>query len=152
MVIPDAEFADPVLLARRRGDHERIDDVLARQVRAEDGELARRSARTLLDRVLTPLNRWASRRWLREARQKVWHNAVELQRARIAGPEVYAARLAELEELSAARIADLRAPGQVLLRLAVRGFGVVLPSGRRTRYYTTRSSGGRRRSSGPSSR
>ena len=129
MVIPDAEFADPVLLARRRGDHERIDDVLARQVRAEDGELARRSARTLLDRVLTPLNRWASRRWLREARQKVWHNAVELQRARIAGQEVYAVRLAELEGLSAARIADLRAPGQVLLRLAVRGFGVVLPRG-----------------------
>ena len=29
--------------------------------------------------------------------------------------------------LSAARIADLRAPGQVLLRLAVAGFGVVLP-------------------------
>jgi hypothetical protein len=152
MVIPDAEFADPVLLDRRRRDHERIDDVLSRRVRAEDGELARRSARTLLDRVLTPLNRWASRRWLREARQKVWHNAVELQRARIAGPEVYAARLAELEGLSAARIADLRAPGQVLLRLAVRGFGVVLPSGRPTRSYTTRSSGGRRRSSGPSSR
>jgi Family of unknown function (DUF5995) len=153
MVIPDAEFTDPVLLALRRRDHERIDDVLARQVRAEDGELARRSARTLPDRVLTPLNRWASRRWLREARQKVWHHAVELHRARIAGPEVYAARLAELEELSAARIAGLRAPGQVLLRLAVRGFGVVLPPGRRMRYYAARSSGGRRRrSSGPSSR
>jgi hypothetical protein len=129
MVIPDEEFADPVLLARRRRDHERIDDVLARQVRAEDGELAQRSPRRLLDRVLSPLNRWASRRWLREARQKVWHNAVELQRARVAGPEVHVARLAELEERSAARIADLRAPGQVLLRLAVSGFGVVLPPG-----------------------
>ena len=80
----------------------------------------------LVDRVLTPLNQWASRQWLREARQKVWHNAVELQRARVAGPDVYVARLAELEELSAARIADLRAPGQVLLRLAVSGFGVAL--------------------------
>jgi len=29
--------------------------------------------------------------------------------------------------LSAARIADLLAPGQVLLRLAVAGFGVLLP-------------------------
>ena len=38
-----------------------------------------------------------------------------------------ARRLAELEVLSAARIADLLAPGQVLLRLAVAGFGVLLP-------------------------
>ena len=29
--------------------------------------------------------------------------------------------------LSAAKIADLLAPGQVLLRLAVTGFGVLLP-------------------------
>ena len=36
-------------------------------------------------------------------------------------------RLAELELVSAARIVDLLAPGQVLLRLAVAGFGVVLP-------------------------
>jgi hypothetical protein len=35
--------------------------------------------------------------------------------------------LAELEVLSAAKIADLLAPGQVLLRLAVSGFGVSLP-------------------------
>ena len=36
-------------------------------------------------------------------------------------------RLAELELLSAARIADLIMPGQVLIRLAVAGFGVTLP-------------------------
>ena len=41
--------------------------------------------------------------------------------------ESAARRLAELEVLSAARIADLLAPGQVLLRLAVAGFGVLLP-------------------------
>ena len=35
-------------------------------------------------------------------------------------------RLAELEELSRARVADLRAPGQVILKLARRGFGVEL--------------------------
>jgi hypothetical protein len=57
----------------------------------------------------------------------VWHNTLELQRARLAGEQEYAARLAELEVLSAARIADLLAPGQVLLRLAVAGFGVTLP-------------------------
>jgi hypothetical protein len=38
-----------------------------------------------------------------------------------------AARIGELELLSAAKIADLLAPGQVLLRLAATGFGLTLP-------------------------
>ena len=126
-VISDEEFADPVVVARRARDHERIDGVLSSRVAAEDDELGVVSSRTALDRVLQPLNRLSSKRFLREARQKVWHNTVELQHARVAGPEAYAARLAELEVLSAARIADLLAPGQVLLRLAVAGFGVTLP-------------------------
>jgi hypothetical protein len=124
-VITDEQFTDGVLLDRRRRDHERIDAVLASRVAAEDDELG--SAKTLLDRMLTPLNRLGSKRFLREARQKVWHNTTELQRARLAGAGTYDARLAELEVLSAARIADLLAPGQVLLRLAIAGFGVVLP-------------------------
>jgi hypothetical protein len=126
-VISDADFGDPVLLDRRRRDHQRIDAVLSGRVAAEDDELSAQSAKSPLDRVLTPLNRAASTRFLREARTKVWHNTMELQRARVAGPEAYAVRLGELEVLSAARIADLLAPGQVLLRLAVAGFGVVLP-------------------------
>jgi hypothetical protein len=77
--------------------------------------------------VLTPLNRAGSKRFLREARQKVWLNTFALQEARVAGPEVYRHRLAELELLAAAKIADLTVPGQVLLRLAAGGFGVVLP-------------------------
>jgi hypothetical protein len=77
--------------------------------------------------VLTPLNRLGSKRFLREARLKVWHNTTELQRARTESVESYRQRLAELEVLSAAKIADLLAPGQVILRLAVAGFGVVLP-------------------------
>ena len=44
-------------------------------VAAEDDELGSRS---LLDRLLTPLNRLASKRFLREARRKVWHNTDEL--------------------------------------------------------------------------
>jgi hypothetical protein len=60
---------------------------------------------------------------------KVWHNTAELQAARLVGPAAYDVRLGELEVLSAARIADLLAPGQVLLRLAVAGFGVTLPPG-----------------------
>jgi hypothetical protein len=126
-VISDEEFNDPAVLDLRRRDHERIDGVLSGRVAAEDDELAGRSVVSLLDRVLQPLNRRASKRFLREAREKVWHNTLALQEARRAGPELYAVRLAELEVLSAARIADLLAPGQVLLRLAVSGFGVVLP-------------------------
>jgi hypothetical protein len=126
-VITDEDFTDERLMDRRRRDHARIDGVLAGRVAAEDDELASRSARSLLDRALQPLNRVASKRFLREARLKVWHNTTELQAARLAGPPTYDARLAELEVLSAARIADLLAPGQVLLRLAVAGFGVMLP-------------------------
>ena len=43
------------------------------------------------------------------------------------GELVYNDRLAELEVLAAAKIADLLRPGQVLLRLAMTGFGVTLP-------------------------
>jgi Family of unknown function (DUF5995) len=124
-VIAPEDFADPVLIARRHRDHERIDRVLAERVGAEDEQLS--AGQTRLDKLLGPLNRLSSRRFLREARQKVWHNVGELQAARLAGEEVYRSRLAELEVLSAARIADLLAPGQVLLRLAVAGFGVSLP-------------------------
>jgi hypothetical protein len=138
-VIPDDDVARPTVMARRRRDHERIDAVLASRVAAEDGELqaaeldaARRSAaavrgRTVLDRLLQPVNRAASKRFLREARQKVWLNTEQLQQARQQGDDVYRRRLAELELLSAARIADLLAPGNVLLKLAVGGFGVLLP-------------------------
>jgi uncharacterized protein DUF5995 len=125
-VIPAAEFADPVLLGRRRRDHERIDAVLASRVAAEDGELERAGGRrTPLDRLLAPLNRGASRLFLREARRKVWANTMVLHRARLAGePEQERCRTA-LEAASAARVADLLRPGPVLLRLAVHGFGVV---------------------------
>ncbi|WP_329475450.1 DUF5995 family protein [Kribbella sp. NBC_01484] len=124
-VISDDDFGDPFLMDRRRRDHERIDGVLAERVGAEDDELAASGAKSLLDAALTPLNRLSSQRFLRESRQKVWHNTIELQQARVQGG--YAQRLAELELLSAAKIADLLRPGQVLLRLAITGFGVTLP-------------------------
>jgi Family of unknown function (DUF5995) len=126
-VISAADFTDPLLMSRRRRDHERIDEVLASRVAAEDNELTAGGGATFVDRLLTPLNRMGSKRFLREARQKVWHNTIELQEARVAGPQEYAVRLAELELLSAAKVADLLRPGQVLLRLAVAGFGVSLP-------------------------
>lgn len=126
-VISDDDFSDHLVMERRRRDHERIDAVLASRVAAEDDELTATGGASLLDRLLTPLNRLGSKRFLREARQKVWHNTLALQQARLCGPKEYAVRLAELELLSAAKIADLLQPGQVLLRLAVAGFGVTLP-------------------------
>ena len=126
-VIPDTDFTDAELLERRRRDHERVDGVLASRVSAEDAELATAMGRSLLDRMLVPLNRLSSKRFLREARRKVWHNTGELQAARLAGADQYAERLAELEVLSAAKIADLLAPGQVLIKLGLAGFGVRLP-------------------------
>jgi len=80
-----------------------------------------------MDTLLGPANQAASRRFLRESRAKVWHNAVALNAARARGPAVYQERLGDLEALSAGRVAELARPGQVLLRLAVLGFGVRLP-------------------------
>jgi len=128
-VISDEQFDDPALLARREADHRAIDDVLASRVAAEDDELTRLSAPApVLDRLLQPFNRLGTQRFLREARRKVWANAIMLSRARRQGPETYAAVLTQLEDLSAAKVAALQAPGQVLLKLAVTGFGVRLPS------------------------
>ena len=127
-VITEEEFGDAALLARREADHEAIDGVLAARVGAEDDELTRLSGPPpLLDRLLKPLNRLGTQRFLREARAKVWANAITLNQARSQGPDVYVARLAELEELSAAKVTALQAPGQVLLKLAATGFGVRLP-------------------------
>jgi hypothetical protein len=126
-VIPGEEFDDPAALAHRESDHERIDGVLASRVAAEDVELQQvGDPRTLLDRLLTVPNHVASRLFLREARRKVWANTVVLHRARVAGDGEYRRRLAELEQLSADRVADLLRPGPVLIRLAVHGFGVAL--------------------------
>src|SRR6516164_10298716 len=126
-VISDAEFEDPAVRARREADHRRIDEVLAVRVGAEDAELQQLDpAGTWQDRVLQPANRMATRRFLRESRAKVWANALELSKARKAGPEAYDARLGELETLCGRRVADLVRPGPVLLRLAAGGFGVRL--------------------------
>jgi hypothetical protein len=124
-VISPADFADADLLARRVRDHDRIDKILAARVAAEDGEMG--GPRRLLDRVLAPANRLASRRFLAESRAKVWENVLALHDARMAGAEPHRVRLAELEVLAAAKVADLLTPGLLLPRLAVSGFGVRLP-------------------------
>jgi hypothetical protein len=123
--ITDEEFDDPELMETRELDHKHGDAVLAARVAEEDRAIAGR--RTLMDRLLTPLNRMASKKFLAEARRKVWGNARVLSAARRQGPAMLAARIEELDRLCAVRAADLVAPGQVILKLGRRGFGVVLP-------------------------
>ena len=132
--ITDDEFRDSALVAQRGVDHERIDAILASRVDAEDRELQRAELpgdRTRLDRVLKPFNQAATKRFMKESRRKVWRNAVALSEARRHGQGVLSSRLAELEDLSRERVQDLSKPGQVLIKLAVRGFGGLLavPSG-----------------------
>ncbi len=127
-VISPAEFDDPAILQARARDHTHVDTVLLARVSAEDDELRAVHPRSLVDRLLGPANRAATRRLLTEARAKVWHNTAVLDRARQDGPERYAAVLTELETSCTAKLVELTAPGQVLLRLARRGFGVLLPA------------------------
>ena len=83
-VISDEQFDDPLIVARRSRDHEHIDLVLASRVASEDRSLEGR--RSLLDVLLTPLNRLGTKRFLTEARQKVWRNARALSHARRSYP------------------------------------------------------------------
>lgn len=127
--ITDDEFDDESLTAARAQDHAHIDHVLASRVDAEDKELIKLEQpgdRTWLDRVLTPFNQAGTKRFLKEARRKTWANARLMSAARRRGPEALAARRRELEELSRQRVVDLKVPGQVILKLTVKGFGVEL--------------------------
>jgi uncharacterized protein DUF5995 len=122
-VITDQEFDDPAVRERRGRDHEHIDSVLVSRVAAEDRALP---GRRLIDRLMAPLNRRATRRFLKEAREKVWRNAMVLSRARREGPEELKRRIDELDRLCAARVQDLTEPGFVVLKLGRKGFGVLL--------------------------
>jgi hypothetical protein len=122
--ITPEQFDDEALLERRARDHEHIDSVLLARVGAEDTLIE--GHRSLLDRILTPLNRRGTKRFLVEARQKVWRNARVLNAARRQGQDELDRRIGELDRLCAERVQDLVAPGQVILKLARRGFGVLL--------------------------
>ncbi|WP_327003942.1 DUF5995 family protein [Dactylosporangium sp. NBC_01737] len=126
-VIEPAEFDDPEVRADRERDHTHIDTVLLARVGAEEAEGRAANRPSLLDRILAPANRAATRRLLTEARAKVWRNTAVLDAARRTGPEAYAGAVRHLEDASAAKLDTLTAPGQVLLRLARTGFGVLIP-------------------------
>ncbi len=123
-VITDQEFDDPALIERRARDHAHADAVLVARVAAEDALIE--GKKSLLDRILTPVNRAGTKRFVVEARQKVWRNAKVLSLARREGADALASRIQELDRLCAARVQDLVAPGQVILKLARKGFGVLL--------------------------
>lgn len=130
--IDEDEFHDPELMARRHADYRRIDDLVVGRVREEYRELRgveRPGDRSTVDRLLYPVNKWATQRLLRESRRKVWRNAAELDAARRRGPEALCERVGELESLSCAKVRELLVSPQVLVHLALRGFGVVLPHG-----------------------
>jgi hypothetical protein len=128
LVIDDEGFGDPHLLARRAADLEHADAIVAARAEEEARLLhaaARSGDRTALERTLAPLDRGA-RRFLAETRSKGWRNARVLNTARRQGPASLKVRLDELGARSAERVADLRRPGQPLLRLSARGSGVLL--------------------------
>ncbi len=125
-VIPSEDFDDPETIALRGADHRHLDATLASRVAAEDEQLARLGGTTVLDRILQPLNRLGTKRFLRESRAKVWDNARLLDRARREGADTLDRGLRQLERLSEQRVTQLCAPGQVVLQLAIRGFGVRL--------------------------
>jgi hypothetical protein len=127
-VITDEEFDDPNVRRTRGEDHRRVDDILSSRVAAEDEELGAAGAtKSFTDKVLQPANRAASKRFLREARRKVWANAVVLSAARRRGPDALKGTLGILERLCQEKVMELVRPGPVLLRLGAKGFGVVLP-------------------------
>jgi hypothetical protein len=129
-VISDHEFDDEVLMTSRAADHAHVDTILVRRVPEEDKRIAALEDpgdRNFIDALMSPFNRAGTRMFLKEGRQKVWDNARLLSLARRQGPDVLAAQLAVLEELSKARVADMVTPRYVIMRLARRGFGVELP-------------------------
>lgn len=130
-VISDEEFQDEAILSKRAADHAHVDSILAGRVADEDRNLEMDEAsgqRTLLDAILRPVYQAGTKRFLKEGREKVWANAHLLSDARRRGPDILRQRLAELEQLSERRVADLITPRFVLLHLALRGFGVELPT------------------------
>jgi hypothetical protein len=128
-VIPPEDFADAEVMAGRRRDHCRIDDILADRIAEEDAELQRAGGRrTFFDKAVSPLNRRAARRMLKESRRSVWANTAVLHAARVDDDVCFTRRVADLQAAGCERVSDLLRPGHVLMRLAVHGFGITLPA------------------------
>ena len=127
--ISDEEFANPAKVAIRERDHSHINVVLLRRVAEEDDRLAaQKGGKTLWEKMKQPLERAATGRLLKEARTKVWANAKLMAAARTRGDDAEVAQLrAELSTRSAEKLRQLTEAREVLLELAMTGFGVMLP-------------------------
>lgn len=129
-VITDEEFSDDEIMTVRERDHYHVDSILVHRVPEEDKRMQlveQPGDRTLVDALMQPFNRWGTRRFLKEGRDKVWRNARQLSAARTLGQDALAKELAELDALCQKRVADLVAPRYVIMHLATHGFGVLLP-------------------------
>ncbi len=128
-VVDDEEFANPEIVARRHRDHAHIDTVLLQRVSAEDEAITATSGRkkSLYERIKEPLERRGTQHFLRESRAKVWANTRLMASARARGDSAELERLrVELAGRSAAKLEQLTRAREVVLQLAVRGFGVLL--------------------------
>ena len=119
-VATDDEIGQPALLSKRQQDFQHLYAIEVSRVKEKPGD------RTVMDRMLTPFNRPASKRFLTEAQAQVWRNTGVLSRARRRSPEAYARCLRQLEGLTVAKAEDLLTLSRVQLRLARAGFGVRL--------------------------
>ncbi len=129
-VITDEEFHDDDVMALRASDHHHVDSILVNRVPEEDKRMAlveEPGDRNFVDALMQPFNRWGTRRFLKEGRDKVWKNARLLSAARSQGQDILEEELAVLDALCHKRVADLVTPRYVIMHLAVHGFGVTLP-------------------------
>jgi hypothetical protein len=110
-----------LFISYRRSDSQGFEDDKRIAALEEPGD------RTLVDRLMSPFNRAATKKFLKEGQHKVWGNARILSTARRRGSDVYVEQLAALQTLCRARVADLVTPRYVIMHLARRGFRVVLP-------------------------
>lgn len=128
-MMSDVDWADAALIAKRHSDFAHIDSVALRRITEEYRNLRAVESireRTLLDHLLYPLNLITIARSLREARRKVWRNTELLTHAHHQGHAELNACLRQLEQRTRAKVTELLAPGQVILKLGVHGFGVTL--------------------------
>lgn len=129
-VISDDDFDDDEVMAIRATDHDHVDEILVRRVPEEEKRMAlveEPGDRTFVDKMMMPMNRVGTKRFLKDGRKKVWRNTRLLAAARRRGPEDYTRELAVLESQCHERVTDLVTPRFVIIHLARRGFGVDMP-------------------------
>jgi len=128
--VTDEEFQNPEVMARRKADFHKFDEILTGRVAEEDRLLQADEEpgdRPAIARLLTPFSQLGARKFIVELRGKVWRNAQLLSLARQTGPSALKERVRQLDGLTRAKMLEVLRPGPVLIRLALGGFGIRLP-------------------------